>query len=60
MRGPKQIGMTQTPSQEIIDRFELCEQFADYLEVPVDYVWSEFADPGVLTTEEIVSIFMEY
>jgi hypothetical protein len=52
--------MNQTHSQETIDNFELCEQFADYLEVPVDYVWSEFADPSILTSEEIMSIFMQY
>lgn len=46
--------------EEALDAFELCEQFADYLELPVDYIWSEFADPSVLTCEEIMSIFMEY
>lgn len=51
---------TPVPPNEILDRFELCEQFADYLELPVDYIWQEFADPGILTAEEILSIFSEY
>jgi hypothetical protein len=52
--------MIQTPADDILDRFELCEQFANYLEVPVDYVWSEFANPGILTTDEIMAIFSQY
>lgn len=49
----------QTP-HEMIERFELCEQFADYCEVPVDYVWQEFGDPAVLTAEELMEIFTKY
>lgn len=52
--------MKHTPPQEIVDRFELCEQFADYIEVPVDYVWQEFGDPGILSAEELMDIFLQY
>lgn len=49
-----------SPPKDILEAFELCEQFADYLELPVDYVWQEFGDPGILSCEELMEIFSEY
>jgi hypothetical protein len=50
----------QSPPHDVLEAFELCEQFADYLELPVDYVWQEFGDPGILSCEELMEIFSQY
>ena len=50
----------QSPPHDVLEAFELCEQFADYLELPVDYVWQEFGDPGTLSCEELMEIFSQY
>ena len=50
----------QSPPHDVLEAFELCEQFADYLELPVDYIWQEFGDPGILSCEELMEIFSQY
>lgn len=40
-------------------KYLLVEEFADLLEVPVDYVWAEIADPRTMSEEEIVRILTQ-
>ena len=51
---------SQSPSHNVLEAIELCEQFADYLELPVDYIWQEFGNPGILSRKELMEIFSQY
>lgn len=52
--------MTPTPfGYEHLDPFLLCELFAAKYDLVVDYVYSEFANPHVMSEEDVSKILVE-
>lgn len=41
-------------------KFDLCEEFADSYNLPVDYVWLEFIDPNFSEFEDVKFILESY
>jgi hypothetical protein len=41
-------------------KFDLCEEFADCFDLPIDYVWQEFVDPTFAEYEEVERILSSY
>lgn len=46
--------------EDAIHAFDLCEQFAEAHDLPVDYVWQEFVDPSFSTPEEVLRILLAF
>lgn len=41
-------------------KFDLCEEFADCFNVPVEYVWTEFIDPNFAEFEDVELILSAF
>lgn len=41
-------------------KYALCEEFADSICVPTDYVWMEFVDPNVASIEEVCFVLSRF
>lgn len=45
--------LEQKAYREAHDAFLLCEEFAAFHELPVEYIWMEFVDPSVADLETV-------
>jgi hypothetical protein len=43
----------QKAHEEAMKAYQLCEKFAAFHELPVEYVWQEFANPEVDSLEAV-------
>lgn len=46
----------QLKATQLKSAYAICEAFADLHELPVDYVWAEFADPEKVPLSEVIRV----
>jgi hypothetical protein len=41
-------------------KFDVCEEFADFFNLSVEYVWTEFVNPNYAEYDDVVNVLKSY